>query len=148
MAFSVFDLDGDDAVDKAEFCHVMENLLSSQQNQSWTLTSIDIEKTFTRLIAHLFEDSGSISATKFENVLDQIRTQILRAEFDSCATRTPNTQERAMSMHDFAITLIAGCDPHQLKIYLSRLSKLHASNVRKLLCASINLMCVFLTRNV
>nr|CCA17779.1 conserved hypothetical protein [Albugo laibachii Nc14] len=130
VAFSIFDLDGDDAVDKAEFCHVMENLLRSQQDASSTCTSIDIEKTFTRLIAHLFEDSKSISSTEFENVLDTLRTQLLHEEFEVYATQPLKNHEYSISVHDFAITLIAGCEPHQLKLYLNRLSKLHASKER------------------
>ncbi|KAI9983864.1 hypothetical protein PInf_005137 [Phytophthora infestans] len=125
VAFCMFDLDGDGSVDKAEFCAVIENLLRSIIPRE---VPISAEDTLPRLTKFLFGRFGKIiSAKDLEAVLDGLRQQILRAEFDLYATVNPLTQQQTMSVHDFALTLVSCFDPEKLPPYLDRVHELNAS---------------------
>lgn len=89
--------------------------------------------TLPRLTKYLFGMFGTarIKAQELDNVLDDLRKLILRAEFDLYAKPHPTTKkEQVISVHDFAITLISCFDPDRLPDYFERVHKLQASNVR------------------
>lgn len=135
VAFAMFDLDGDGSVDKAEFCHVIENLLRSiTADAVGGPMTISAEETLPRLTKYLFGRFGKkrIKAQELEAALDLLRKQILRAEFDLYAKPYANakTTQPVLSVHDFAITLISCFDPERLAPYLDRVHALHASEVR------------------
>lgn len=127
----MFDLDGDGTVHKAEFCHVIENLLRSiTANEPGGPMNISAEATFPRLTKYLFGRYGkkSITSRELETALDLLRKQILKAEFDLYAKTYPSaTKHEVISVHDFAITLISCFDPERLAPYLDRVHALNAS---------------------
>ncbi|KAF1333399.1 hypothetical protein FI667_g2784, partial [Globisporangium splendens] len=132
VAFAMFDLDGDGSVHKAEFCHVIENLLHSiTANEADGPMNISAEETLPRLTKYLFGRFGkkSIKSQDLEAVLDLLRTQILKAEFDLYAKPHPTVKnQQVISVHDFAITLVSCFDPERLAPYLERVHALHASD--------------------
>jgi Ca2+-binding EF-hand superfamily protein len=131
VAFAMFDLDGDGTVDKAEFCHVIENLLRSiTANEAGGPMNISAEATLPRLTKYLFGRYGKkrITAQELEAALDLLRKQILKAEFDLYAKPHPSVKnQEVISVHDFAITLISCFDPERLAPYLERVQALNAS---------------------
>lgn len=88
--------------------------------------------TLPRLTKHLFGHfTKQITAQELGGALDQLRKQILRAEFDLYAQHNPKMKNQvAISVHDFAITLVSCFDPEKLAPYLDRVHALHASDVR------------------
>ncbi|KAL3656905.1 hypothetical protein V7S43_018112 [Phytophthora oleae] len=130
VACCMFDLDGDGSVDKTEFCAVVENLLRTiTAREGEEEVAISAEDTLPRLIKFLFGRFGkTITANDLGAALDVLRKDILRAEFDLYATVNPLTKEQAMSVHDFALTLISCFDPEKLPPYLDRVQTLNASD--------------------
>ncbi|GAB9464157.1 hypothetical protein Gpo141_00001597 [Globisporangium polare] len=131
VAFAMFDLDGDGTVDKAEFCHVIENLLRSiTTNEPGGPMDISAETTLPRLTKYLFGYYGKkrITAQELETALNLLRKQILKAEFDLYAKSPPSAKKQeVISVHDFAITLISCFDPERLAPYLDRVHLLNVS---------------------
>lgn len=129
----MFDLDGDGTVDKEEFCHVIENLLRSiTASEAGGPLTISAEATLPRLTKYLFGRFGTkrIKAQELETALDLLRKQILKAEFDLYAKPHPSIKgQEAISVHDFAVTLISCFDPERLAPYLERVQTLNASQV-------------------
>ncbi|KAE9099342.1 hypothetical protein PF010_g15229 [Phytophthora fragariae] len=130
VAFCMLDLDGDGSVDKAEFCAVIENLLRTiTTREGGEEVPISAEDTLPRLTKFLFGHfSKTITAKDLGAALDELRKQILRAEFDLYATVNPLTKEPTMSIHDFALTLVSCFDPDKLPPYLDRVQALNASD--------------------
>lgn len=161
----MFDLDGNGAVDKAEFCHVIEHVLrviAAKEGQtdlaisaegiirraisltvmqsplrgsllvtnSSSLLFVFID-TLPRLTKHLFGHfTKTITAQELKAALDLLRKHILRAEFDLYATKRQKLKnQEAVSVHDFAVTLISGFDPDKLPPFLERVLELNASDV-------------------
>lgn len=135
VAFAMFDLDGDGSVDKAEFCHVIENLLRTiTADDAGGPVTISAERTLPRLTKYLFGRFGTkrIKAQDLEAVLDLLRKQVLKAEFDLYAKPHPNAKQpsqEVVSVHDFAVTLVSCFDPERLAPYLERVQALNASQV-------------------
>lgn len=131
MAFCMLDLDGDGSVDKAEFSAVIENLLRTiTTREGGEEVPISADSTLPRLTKFLFGHfSKTITAKDLGEALDELRKQILRAEFDLYATVNPLTKEQTMSVHDFALTLVSCFDPDKLSPYLERVQELNASEV-------------------
>jgi calcium uptake protein 1, mitochondrial len=129
----MFDLDGDGAVNKDEFCHVVENLLraiTASDNIKLPLT-ISAEETLPRLTRYLFGRFGKnqIRASDLEAALDLLRKEILKAEFDLYAKPHPTQKGvSVISVHDFAITLLSCFDADRLPPYLERVERLNASD--------------------
>ncbi|DAZ96983.1 TPA: hypothetical protein N0F65_012115 [Lagenidium giganteum] len=134
VAFCMFDLDGDGAVDNDEFCSVIENLLRSitgKDGSAGKAIEISAEDTLPRLTKYLFGRFGKkkIKATELEAALDVIRKEVLRAEFDLYAKPNPQQKnQQVISVHDFAITLISCFDPDRMGPFLERAHALHASD--------------------
>ncbi|EGZ12772.1 hypothetical protein PHYSODRAFT_316363 [Phytophthora sojae] len=129
VAFCMLDLDGDGSVDKAEFSAVIENLLRTiTTREGGEEVPISADSTLPRLTKFLFGHfSKTITAKDLGEALDELRKQILRAEFDLYATVNPLTKEQTMSVHDFALTLVSCFDPDKLSPYLERVQELNAS---------------------
>ena len=139
VAFCMFDLDDDGIVDKTEFCAVTESLLRTiDVREERDEVPISAANTLPRVLAFLFGCfSKTISANDIEEVLDALRKQILRAEFDLYATASLLTkQQQTMSVHDFALTLISCHDPEKLPPLLERVQTLRTSNVGLTVCFS------------
>ncbi|RLN14362.1 hypothetical protein BBJ28_00007395 [Nothophytophthora sp. Chile5] len=131
VAFCMFDLDGDGSVGKTEFCAVIENLLRAiTLHEGGKEAATSAEETLPRLIKFLFGRFGkTITAKDLDAALDVLRKQILRAEFDLYATAHPTLKsQEAISVHDFALTLISCFDPEKLPPYLDRVQALNASD--------------------
>ncbi|KAJ8533406.1 hypothetical protein ON010_g13850 [Phytophthora cinnamomi] len=126
----MLDLDGDGSVDKAEFCAVIESLLRAiTVRDGGEEVPISAEEILPRLTKFLFGHfSKTITAKDLGAALDELRKQILRAEFDLYATVNPLTKEQTMSVHDFALTLVSCFDPEKLPPYLDRVQALNASD--------------------
>ncbi|TYZ57373.1 hypothetical protein PybrP1_009534 [[Pythium] brassicae (nom. inval.)] len=118
-------------MDKAEFCHVIENLLRTiTKGEAGGPLTISAESTLPRLTKYLFGRRGNkrIKAQELEAVLDLLRKQVLKAEFDLYAKPHPSAKhQEVVSVHDFAITLVSCFDPERLAPYLERLQALNAS---------------------
>lgn len=132
VAFYMFDLDGNGSVDQAEFSVVVESLLRTISRRDGTeevpLSAEDILPRLTKFLFGRF--SKTITAKDLETAMDELRKQILRAEFDLYATINPLTKQPVMSMHDFALTLVSCFDPEKLPPYLERVQALNARDVR------------------
>lgn len=131
VAFCMFDLDGDGAVDKEEFCHVIENLLRAiTTKEGEQPVRFSAEETLPRLTKYLFGTFGQkIRAAELEAALDVLRKDLLKAEFELYAKPHPSKKSvQVVSVHDFAITLLSCFDADRLPSYLERVEKLNASD--------------------
>ncbi|TMW68888.1 hypothetical protein Poli38472_001044 [Pythium oligandrum] len=131
VAFCMFDLDGDGSVDKDEFCDVIENLLRAiSTTEGDAELMITAEEALPRLVNYFFSQEGKkIRAEELEAVLDLLRKQILKAEFDLYARPHPKERDvQVLSVHDFAVTLLSCFDPDRLAPYVARLDGFSASD--------------------
>ncbi|OQR91807.1 hypothetical protein THRCLA_08866, partial [Thraustotheca clavata] len=118
----------------AEFLEVLSSVLSNikdKRNTPSKESEVHVEASY-RLLNHFFGKNGKkkITSKEFIAVIQSLKEQLLKAEFDLYASQDPKDGKKYISVHDFAVTLISCLDPKYLPSLLPRLQQLTSSDER------------------